>query len=256
VGGVVISRLALAVPHDRCQAVRAFYAQLLGSAAQDREPAEFAFRVGSGWLTFTPADGSPFYHFALLVPGDRFAVAKAWLDGVVDLLTDDAGRSEFQFDSWPASAAYWLDPAGNIVEVIAHPGVLEAGHGDVSFDPREFAGISEAGVVARDLDAAARTLAADAGIDIWDGDLSAGIAFLGRRAHTVILSAPGRGWLPTGRPAEAHPVSITLTDGKRETVIAGDDQGRVWTASGSPRGPAPPVSSRTRPEPRNRRGFA
>jgi hypothetical protein len=156
----------------------------------------------------------------------------AWLGGKVELLTDEDGSSVFDFERWPARAAYCLDPAGNIVELIAHPGVFEsATGGDAPFDAREFVGISEAGVVAADPPAVARSLLAAAGIEVWDGDPASGIAFLGRRAHSVILCAFGRGWLPTRRPAEAHPISVTVRRDHDETLIVGDDAGAIRVTS-------------------------
>ena len=39
-----------------------------------------------GQLVFTPAGGEPFYHFAFLVPGDRFDAARAWAARRAELL--------------------------------------------------------------------------------------------------------------------------------------------------------------------------
>ena len=36
------------------------------------------------------------------------------------------------------------------------------------------------------------------------------LAFVGERGRTFILAPPGRGWVPTGRPAEPHPVEAVL----------------------------------------------
>ena len=57
----------------------------------------------------------------------------------------------------------------------------------------------------------ARLLRGELGLELWDGSLEEGrLAFLGERARTLILGPPGRGWLPTGRPAELHPVEAEL----------------------------------------------
>jgi hypothetical protein len=57
----------------------------------------------------------------------------------------------------------------------------------------------------------ARALA-ELGVELWDGSLEApaGLAFLGERARTLILAPTGRGWLPTGQPADRHPVDAVL----------------------------------------------
>jgi hypothetical protein len=210
-GAFVIARLELAVGATQREAVERFYAQTLGLA-----PGPLAFRpIGAG---------RPFYHFALLLPGDRFAAARAWLAERVELLPGPDGSTRFDFAGWPAIAAYFHDPAGSIVELIAHPGIGESGLGDAPFAPDELIGISEVGVVTPDPAAAAETLRAGAGIAVWDGAASAGFAFAGRRAHTLILCPPGRGWLPTGRPAELHPLTVTTAGG---AVVEVEPGGRL-----------------------------
>ncbi len=222
-----ITKLSLAGPRSALDELRDFYIMRLGLPGARPQSAGFGVGLDRARLTFAPTDGRPFYHFALLIAGDRFEAAVAWLASRVELLTGQDSSPVFEFAAWPARAVYFLDPAGNIVELIAHPGVWESGLGDAGFDPGEIVGISEAGVVAANLPAVATSIHARAGIEVWDGDPAVGIAFLGRRAHTVILCAPGRGWLPTRRPAEAHPVAVTLSSAQGETLIVGDDAGEV-----------------------------
>ena len=55
---------------------------------------------------------------------------------------------------------------------------------------------------------------AEYGLELWDGSLEPGrLAFVGEKGRTLILVPPGRGWLPTGRPAEPHPVDVLLKVG-------------------------------------------
>jgi hypothetical protein len=50
------------------------------------------------------------------------------------------------------------------------------------------------------------------GVSLWDGTIEEPdrLAFVGEKGRTLILAPPGRGWLPTGRPAETHPVQFEL----------------------------------------------
>ena len=221
-----IATLALGASANAHGELAAFYGERLGLSAGVGRTGALTVRVGPARLSFSPAPGEPYHHFALLVPGDRFAAAHGWIAERVELLSGSGGSDVFEFDTWPAQACYFVDPAGNIVELIGHPGIADTGTAGPRFEARELAGISEAGLVAADLPAAARTLAA-AGIEIWDGDPTAGIAFAGRRAHTVVLSAADRNWMPTQRPATPFPVAITLAGGGRELVITGDSAGAV-----------------------------
>lgn len=184
----------------------------------DEASDRLALRVGAATVSFRAWDGDrrPFYHFALLVPGDRFRAAHAWTRDRVELLSSphDPGCTVFAFDAWEAEACYFHDPAGNIVELIAHHGVGDTDDPDAPFSPRELIGVSEIGIVTPGLAETAARLERDLGVRLWDGSVEEdgpGLAFVGRKAHTLILARVGRGWLPTGRPAEVHPVQITLT---------------------------------------------
>ena len=178
-------------------------------------------RIGPAELQFVPARGEPFYHFALLVPGDRFDAARAWAEARVDLLPGgDIDEVVFDFDNWDAQACYFLDPAGNIVELIAHRSIGEEG-ATGEFTPRELLGFSELGLVG-DPQEIARELER-LGLELWDGELEepGRLAFLGERARVLILAPAGRGWLPTGRPAEPHSVEVVLTGALSGAVNTG-----------------------------------
>jgi hypothetical protein len=163
-----------------------------------------AIRIGETTLRFAPQDGKPFYHFALLVPGDRFDAALTWAQKRVELLGD-----VFESDAWDSRAVYFHDPAGNIVELIAHHGLCDNGR-DGEFAAEELVGFSELGIVGDKTALLARL--ETSGLQMWDGTLEAPnlLAFVGEQGRTLILAPPGRGWMPTGRPAEPHPVELVL----------------------------------------------
>ncbi len=92
------------------------------------------------------------------------------------------------------------------------------GGGD-EFEAAELIGLSELGLVG-DRPAIAHRLEAVLGLELWDGTLAepTRLAFVGQRARTLILAPPGRGWVPTGRAAEAHPVDAVLA-GRRDAQL-------------------------------------
>jgi hypothetical protein len=157
----------------------------------------------------------------LLVPGNRFSAAYEWLSERVPVLPrPDGTGTVFDFDFWSAEACYFLDPASNIVELIAHRGVGESPVAS-AFSAAEMAGISEIGIVTVDPPGVARQLKAS-GLDLWFGELGGpdgGLGFVGRRAHTLILCRPGRPWLPIGRPAETHPLEAVIGAGDGSKII-------------------------------------
>jgi hypothetical protein len=198
--------VTLAAPRD----LRDFYGGELGLPLDGD-----AIVVGETRLRFRTEEGGAFYHFALLVPGDRFDAALAWARERVELLGD-----VFDFENWDAHAVYFHDPTGNIVELIAHHGLEENGR-DGEFAAGELVGLSELGVVG-DPPSLLPELEG-IGLELWDGTIEEPdrLAFVGERGRTFILAPAGRGWLPTGRPAEPHPVEAEVrldgVDGKFST---------------------------------------
>lgn len=168
--------------------------------------------IGETSIEFVAESGEPCYHFALLVPGNRFDEALEWANARTKLLPDpESGEIIFDFDNWSAYACYFRDPAGNIVELIAHRGVEET-TAQGGFRSSELVGVSELGLVG-DPVAMARLLAQRLRLELWDGtvDEPGRLAFVGERARTLILSPPGRNWLPTRRAAEPHRVEALLS---------------------------------------------
>jgi catechol 2,3-dioxygenase-like lactoylglutathione lyase family enzyme len=223
-----IARAELAVAAARLEAVAGFYAQTLGFAAERRD-GRLAVPVGEDVLELVATDDGtdPFHHFALLLPGDRFDAARTWLGERAEPLAREDGETVFAFDFWSARAVYFHDPAGNIVELIAHAGTAERSGAAGAFSPAELAGLSEVGIVVDRPAAAVAALERDLGLELWSGDAEQ-LAFVGTKARTLILSPPRRGWLPTGRPAEPHAATVTVTGGASGSlVLAGSPQRTV-----------------------------
>ena len=65
-------------------------------------------------------------------------------------------------------------------------------------------GLEERGLEERGLE--------ERGLELWSGSIDEpdSLGFVGAKGRTLILARPGRGWLPTGRPAEPHPVDYAL----------------------------------------------
>jgi hypothetical protein len=231
-GRVEILEVELAsAPVDRA-AVEEFYGERLGLARLGGVDGVTRFAVGAASLSFR--DGSagerPFYHFALLVPGNRFDAARRWGSSAAPLLPYE-GETRLRFDDWDADACYFLDPAGNIVELIAHHGVAES-VATGSFDVSEVRGVSEIGIVVT-APVEAIALLERAGLPLWSGDARARgevFAFVGRKAHTAILTSPGHPWLPTGRPAEVHPLTTSIRVADDRTCALAVTSGRLTVA--------------------------
>jgi hypothetical protein len=213
----VIVTAHLQAPEGTIAELEDFYGRTLGIAAT----AAASYQVGASTLAFSPGSGDPFYHYAMLVPGNRFEAARTWAQERVALLPfDDAGRPVAYFDSWDAYSVYFHDPVGNIVELIAHTGAAESSRTG-EFDPAELVQLSEIGLVG-EVHALVEGICS-LGPEITDGDPDEPheLVFIGPPTSSLIISPADRGWLPLGRPAERHPVELTLLGDSAGEVIVG-----------------------------------
>jgi hypothetical protein len=219
-------QVRLQAPAGSLSVLDDFYADRL--SFERLEEKGVGVNVGETQLVFRVGAGRPFYHFALLVPGNRFDEALAWIADRTVLLPDpESGEVLFDFDNWGALACYFHDPVGNIVELIAHRGIEESS-AEGSFTARELVGFSELGLVG-DKAEMATALQTELGLEQWDGDIAdeATLAFVGEKARTFILSSEGRGWLPTGRPAEPHPCEVVLSEAPTGQTLIGGSRYKV-----------------------------
>lgn len=104
--------------------------------------------VGKSHLIFreTKEDQNPFYHFAFNIPSDKFNEAFQWIQHRTELLwLEDYKSYVADFVNWNAKSVYFLDPAGNILELIARFDL-----NDISNEPfssKQIRNISEIGLV-------------------------------------------------------------------------------------------------------------
>jgi catechol 2,3-dioxygenase-like lactoylglutathione lyase family enzyme len=213
-----ILSVRLEVSAGAAAATQRFYRVGLGLPATAR-----GFRAGHTTVELAQAASEPFYHFALRVPRNRFAAAREWIGRHAEILGDA------RFDNWNAEACYVEDPAGNIVELIAHGGLPEESSDEGPFGGEELLGICELGLVGPDTRAMAGALE-ELGVELWDGSLeSERLAFMGARDGVFILSPEGRGWMPTERPAEPHPVEATVAGDRAAEVVLPGTRHRIRT---------------------------
>ena len=162
---------------------------------------------GASRLRFEPGP-AVCSHFAVNVPPQRFEEAVAWARDRVELVDDDV-----PFSAWRARSAYFFDPGGNIVELIAR----ERAPGEDLFLE-----ISEVGLPVTDVGAAVEWLESELGLPHFSGnrrDFSA----VGDDRGLFIVVPVGRPWLFTEEPAPDVPVRVTIESdlGGFELVVPG-----------------------------------
>jgi catechol-2,3-dioxygenase len=165
---------------------------VLPAADPDAAAAFHPDAYGASRVRFTPGP-AVCSHFAVNV-GD-FGRAVEWARGQADLIQDDV-----PFEAWLARAAYYFDPAGNLVELIAR----ERAPGD-----ELLLEISEIGVPVADVGAAVEFLEAELGLPHFSGDRQ-NFSAVGDDRGLFIVVPVGRAWLFTDVPASDAPVRVTI----------------------------------------------
>lgn len=107
-----------------------------------------SINAGKSTLIFEQTnDGEkPFYHFAFNIPSNKIEEALQWLKERVELLWIEDYKSFIaEFTHWNARSVYFLDVAGNIVELIARFDLHD--EVDETFSAKHIRNVSEIGIV-------------------------------------------------------------------------------------------------------------
>jgi catechol-2,3-dioxygenase len=156
-------------------------------------------------------------HWAINVAPDRFEEAVAFAEQRVELL-----HSDVPFEAWRARAAYFFDPGGNIVELIAReraPGTAP------------FLEVSEVGLPVDDVGVAVEFLESALGLPHFSGDREQ-FSAVGDDRGLFIVVPVGRPWLFTDRPAPDHPLAVTIAAGRDDELRVPGSRHTVKLASG------------------------
>ena len=100
-----------------------FYKNILELPVTDDSDAHFTIHTGVSKLIFEKTEdplSHPIYHFAFNIPSNLIHEAHDWLKERTELLWIEDYQSYItNFRNWNAQSVYFLDPAGNITELIA-----------------------------------------------------------------------------------------------------------------------------------------
>lgn len=130
-----------------------FYNDVLQLPVKYLSEKNISIIAGDSELIFAASDRSdnPFYHFAFNIPSNKFEEAFQWLQNRTELLWLHDYKSYIaDFVNWHAKSVYFLDPAGNILELIARFDLNDTA-GEL-FSSKQLRNISEIGLVFPDKD--------------------------------------------------------------------------------------------------------
>jgi catechol 2,3-dioxygenase-like lactoylglutathione lyase family enzyme len=201
--------------------MRQFYVAILG--LREVEPAwtnRLSVQVGNTQLSFLPAEPGWHgrYHFAFDVPAHRFETALAWLDQRRARITSLDGQTRFYFEGWNADSAYFTDPQGNILELIARRNKALPESGPAARDPgqpfnaSEILSVSEIGIPSEDVTGAVALLQTRIpGLGVYQDQRNDDFTPVGDEDGLLILVRRGRIWFPDSSvPADYLPLNVLL----------------------------------------------
>jgi catechol 2,3-dioxygenase-like lactoylglutathione lyase family enzyme len=217
-----------------------FWAGTLGLEVAREDEDEIEVRLRSAAIRFRRAapGTAPRHHFAINVPPGSIERAAAWVAERHELLAfhgvpdEEEGATIVHADRG-TPAVYFLDPAGNVVELIANVRLADSGVGgggrdggptdrdgtgadvgagdQAAFGPKDLLDVAEIGIAAADPDATCAAIGEFLGEDVlWGGAPDWLLTAIGD-AHSVVIVAPvDRRWIPIGLPARPAPTEIVV----------------------------------------------
>ena len=218
-----ILRARLEVPSPLVAESATFYGKHLGMPLSSSDGERVVVEVGESALELQAAPGKPFYHVALLVPGDRFGAAldvgggarpaaagardrrgrlRLRVLGRARLLLPRPGRDDRGADRASRRRRGWVDGA---VSRRGATGALRGRHRRRPARRRRRARVTRA-----------RGLGRDGG-----GREEASPSWASRRARSSSAAPDGRGFRPGGRPSPPGSTSSSRADRRARWELAG-----------------------------------
>ncbi len=209
-----IKQLQLFTKITSLEEMRKFYKDVLNLPLVAEDSVSVTFQAGLTQMRFCADSngGAPFYHFAFNIPENKLEKAIDWMSGRARLLKGRRGNHVVYFDWLDAHSVYFYDPAGNIVEFIAHHPLKNGRPGN--FDIEDILYTSEIGLVTDDVPKLSSEL-----------DMKLGLTDYATRHHRpvsdvfrpigdpfgfFIVVKHKRIWLMTEDPAAIHSVTAQI----------------------------------------------
>ncbi|OMF63825.1 VOC family protein [Paenibacillus sp. FSL R5-0766] len=204
------------------EAIKEFYSTLLELNLVEDNATCVSFRAGNSVLSFkkAPEQEKPYYHVAFTIPTNKLADAKRWAqDRNIPLLSKD-GQDEFYFPYWDATAFYFYDPSGNLMEFIAHHSLDNAV--DEAFEAKHLLCISEIGLPVDDVPEMMSTLNRHYQLEPFAGD---GKQFspTGDAEGMFIVIDKQKPWFPDGRMPGVFATEVKVETGQPGSLRIQDD---------------------------------
>jgi catechol 2,3-dioxygenase-like lactoylglutathione lyase family enzyme len=191
-----------------------FWGKTLGLPVREAGDGAIKVSLQASAIRFEQASPAfdPRYHFAINVPRGSIYEAAAWIEERHELLAfhgdpDVEEGATIVHTDRGASAFYFLDAGGNVVEMIANNHLDN--DSDAPFGHGSLLEIAEIGVATADTEATSAAIQEALSAEIlWGGREGWLLTAIGDDHGVVIVAPTGRGWIPVGLPARPLPTAI------------------------------------------------
>lgn len=198
---------------SKLKEMKKFYVEELSVPLYIENEQSFTLKIGNTKLEFVGSDEDSFYHFAFNIPNDKLMEAKNWLEERTEILTED-GEEIIHFPSpWDASALYFFDPSGNIVELIERERLNQ--FVDEEFSGASFLNVSEIGIPVDSPDEF-KVLIKDLNLPVFR-DFEQFKA-LGDDNGLFIVVNQNRKWFMGNRPPVISKINVTINGDKTKLI--------------------------------------
>lgn len=191
---------------------RLFYHRTLELSILKETEEAVSFRARKTILTFKLAkEGKPYYHIAFNITNNRFSDSFEWMGQKLDILPVEGNIPIAVYPNWNAESFYFYDNNGSIVEFIVRFDLPY--HSTQAFSSSDLVEISEVGIVVDNVEAKAEQLGTEYSIPYFKkGPRLPDFIAMGDDYGLILLSQPGRHWVPTNKPAQHFPVTIKMNE--------------------------------------------
>jgi catechol 2,3-dioxygenase-like lactoylglutathione lyase family enzyme len=193
----------------------AFYGDVLRVPVERPDGKTVRITLGASQVEFSPdaAYEKPFYHFAITIPENQLNAAMDWLSPRREILNIQRTQEKvIHFKNLNAHSCYFLDPAGNILEFIAHHNLKNGT--SAPFDPEQLLWVSEIGIVVPSVPEIEKRSAESLGIKPYGGSWP-NFSPIGSIYGMLIVVQKDRVWLPTNDVhAGVFPTDVKFTGAK------------------------------------------
>lgn len=171
-------------------------------------------KIGESLLTFEENRiHKSYYHFAFNIPYGAIEKALKWAQKKVDVIHyDDEVIHEFK--AWNARAVYFLDPAGNVVELIGRKRFND--DQPSTFTESTLLNISEVGLPVFEVSSAYKTIKKVTGLQKFDCVSNMFCAAGDDEGLLILVDSAEKSWYPTDDQARAFNLEIDFFVNDRE----------------------------------------